>query len=60
MAWPRQTRLLAALAILISSAATAGDFSVGISAGVDRGKVDCVASFRCDHGCSYAEAYGAY
>lgn len=57
---PDKRGLLAALALLASSVAAAGDFSVGIGAGVDRGKVDCVASFACDKGSGYGKVYGAY
>ena len=54
-------RCLLALA-LTSGAGAAGaqDFSVGIGAGLDRGKVDCVASFACDHSSAFAKLYGAY
>jgi opacity protein-like surface antigen len=52
--------LLAAAALLASTTAAAADFSVGVGAGLDRGKVDCVASFPCDHNNSFAKLYGSY
>ena len=52
--------LLVAAALLASTAAAAADFSVGLGSGLDRGKVDCVASFACDHSSSYAKFYGGY
>ena len=52
--------VLAAVALFASHAATAADFSVGIGGGVDRGKVDCVASFPCDRSSGHAKFYGAY
>ena len=52
--------LLASAALAAAGNATAADFSVGIGAGLDRGKVDCVASFACDHSSAFAKLYGAY
>ena len=52
--------ILAALALLGSSVAAASDFSVGIGAGLDRGKVDCAASFPCDRSSAQAKLYGTY
>ena len=40
--------------------ATAADFSVGLGAGVDRGRVDCVASFPCDRSSSHLKLTGAW
>lgn len=57
---PKVRRLLAAGAMLASSAVAAADFSVGVGAGIDRGKVDCLAAFPCDHSSAHAKIYGAY
>ena len=47
---------------LVSGAGAAGaqDFSVGIAAGFDRGRVDCVVSFPCDRSSTYGKLTGAY
>ena len=42
------------------SAAFAGDFSIGLGLGADRGRVDCVASFPCDHSSIHWKLTGAY
>ena len=40
-----------AVAVLLgfSGHAAAADLSIGLSAGADQGRVDCVASFLCNH-----------
>ena len=50
----------AACACLIAGAASAADFSVGLGAGLDRGRVDCVASFACDRSSSHWKLTGGY
>ncbi|MDQ2735713.1 MAG: hypothetical protein M3Y55_12180, partial [Pseudomonadota bacterium] len=52
--------LFALFGACCASAATAQDFSVGIAAGPDRGRVDCVASFPCDRSSSHWKLTGAY
>lgn len=44
----------------VGPAAAAPDISVGVGAGVDRGRVDCVASFACDRSSSHAKLTGGY
>lgn len=54
-------RWLFALAILCCAGATAAqDFSVGLAAGPDRGRVDCVATFPCDRSSTHWKLTGAY
>ena len=50
----------AACACLLAGAASAADFSVGLGAGLDRGRVDCVASFACDRSSSHWKLTGGY
>ena len=50
----------AACVCLIAGAASAADFSVGLGAGLDRGRVDCVASFACDRSSSHWKLTGGY
>lgn len=52
--------LLGAAALIGASAAAAADFSVGVSAGADRGRVDCVASFPCDRGSAHWKLFASY
>ena len=42
------------------AAAAAQDFSVGVGAGPDRGRVDCVASFPCDRSSTHWKLTGSY
>ena len=51
---------LAAAGLLVAGAATAADFSVGVGAGADRGRVDCVASFPCDRQSGHFKVNGSY
>lgn len=53
-------RLLAAALLIASGIAEAADFSVGLAAGTDQGRVDCVASFPCDRGSTYWKLFGDY
>lgn len=58
---PRAPRwLLAALALAAASAANAAGFSIGVAAGADRGRVDCVAPFACDRGSAFAKLFAGY
>ena len=43
-----------------AGSAIAGDFSVGLGAGADRGRVDCVASFACDRSSAHWKLTGGY
>lgn len=43
-----------------SLSAKAQQFSVGVGAGVDRGKTDCVATCACDRGSAFAKLVGGY
>lgn len=52
--------LFAAAALIGASAAVAADFSVGVGAGADRGRVDCVASFPCDRGSAGWKLFAGY
>jgi hypothetical protein len=52
--------LAGALAAAGTSAAQAQDFSIGIAAGSDEGRVDCVASFPCDRSSSHWKLTGAW
>ncbi len=40
--------------------AHAQQLSVGLGAGLDRGKVDCVASYDCDRSSAHAKAFAGY
>jgi len=57
---PAARRLLAALALTGATAANAAGFGIGIAAGPDRGRVDCVASFACDRSSAFAKLFAAY
>ena len=61
---PSATRVrqlaFAVAAIGLTGPACAGDFDIGIGAGVDRGRVDCVASFPCDRSSSHAKLTADY
>jgi hypothetical protein len=52
--------LTAAACAVASIGAHAGDFSVGVGAGVDRAKVDCVAAYPCDRGSAHAKLFVGY
>ncbi|MEO8835617.1 MAG: outer membrane beta-barrel protein [Caldimonas sp.] len=52
--------LAGALAAAGAGAAHAQDFLIGIAAGSDRGRVDCVASFPCDRSSSRWKLTGAW
>lgn len=52
--------LAAAACGLFAGAAVAADFSIGVGAGADHGKVDCVESFVCDRSSAYAKLTGSY
>ena len=54
--WP----VLAAGLLGWSTLAGAADFSVGLSAGADQGRVDCVASFPCDRRSSHLKLSAGY
>lgn len=49
-----------ALTALTSGRAHAGDFSVGLGLGADRGHVDCIAAYPCDRGSTQAKLFAAY
>jgi hypothetical protein len=51
---------IAVSVIGLSGPARAADIEIGISAGVDRGRVDCVASFACDRSSSHVKLSAAY
>ena len=54
-------RLLTAVALIgASTAAAATDFSVGLGAGADQGRVDCVASFPCERSSAHAKLFAGY
>ena len=59
--WRRAGRCLATLVALAGAgAAGAQNVTLGIAAGPDRGKVDCVASFACDRSSTSFKLTGAY
>lgn len=53
-------RAAAVCMLPFSAAAAAADFSVGVGAGVDRGRVDCVASFACDRSGTHGKLTAGY
>ena len=54
--WP----VLATVLLGWSALAAAADFSVGLSAGADQGRVDCVASFPCERRSSHLKLSAGY
>jgi opacity protein-like surface antigen len=52
--------LVAAAACACAATASAADWSIGVGAGGDRGRVDCVASFPCDRSAGYAKLFAGY
>ena len=52
--------LFAAAASIAAPWVAAADFSVGVGAGADRGRVDCVASFPCDRGSAHGKLFAGY
>lgn len=53
-------RALLIVAAFASGAASAADFTAGASAGLTRGRVDCIASMPCDHSGAGFKVYGGY
>ena len=51
---------VAVLACIGAAAVAAQGFSVGVAAGPDRGRVDCVASFPCDRASTQFKLSGAW
>lgn len=51
---------LAAASLMVGGAAVAADVDIGLSAGLDTGRVDCVASAPCDHRSTHVKATAAY
>jgi Outer membrane protein beta-barrel domain len=51
---------LTAACAAIGLPAQAQQFSIGLGAGLDRGKVDCVAGYACDHGSAHAKLFAGY
>ncbi len=52
--------LLATASLMAGSAASAADVEVGLSAGIDTGRVDCVASAPCDRRSNHVKLSAAY
>ena len=52
--------LVAAAASIGASGAAAADFSIGVGAGADQGRVDCVASSPCDRGSGHWKLFAGY
>ena len=52
--------LLVGAALMGATLAAAAEFSIGAGAGVDRGRVDCVASFPCDRSSTHAKLFAGY
>ena len=53
-------RLLTAGTLVVSGAAPAADFSIGLGVGADRGRVDCVASSPCDRSNAHGKLTAGY
>ena len=57
----RRARCVFVATLLISAGAACGaDFSIGLGAYADRGRVDCVASFPCDRSSAGGKLFAAY
>lgn len=52
--------LFASVAALGGANVDAADFSLGVGAGADRGRVECVASFPCDRGSAYGKLFAGH
>jgi predicted porin len=52
--------LFAAVILSGASAAIAADFSLGVGAGADQGRGDCVASFPCDRRSAHGKLFAGY
>ena len=52
--------LFAAAASIGAGAVAAADFSIGVGAGPDQGRVDCVASFPCDRSSGHGKLFAGY
>lgn len=52
--------LLVGAGLACATSAGAADFSVGASAGADRGRVDCVAAYPCDRSSTHVKLTAAY
>ena len=57
---PAARWLLAGAVLSGAPLAGAAGFSVGVGGGVDRGRVDCVASFPCDRSSTHAKLFAGY
>lgn len=55
-----RARGLVLAASLAGTGAMAGEVSLGVSAGADQGRVDCVAAFPCDHRSSHVKLFVGY
>ena len=59
--WHNRLRwLFAAAGSTAVGAVAAAEFSVGVGAGADRGRVDCVASFPCDRGSAHGKLFAGF
>ena len=55
------SRYMFAVSLLLASlTARAGDFSIGLGAGAEQGKTDCVAGYSCEHGSTHAKLFLGY
>lgn len=52
--------LTAAAGAVACLSAHAGDFNVGVGAGVDQGKADCVAAYPCDRSSTHTKLFFGY
>ena len=48
------------LSTLLTAPVRADGISIGIGAGIDRGRTDCVTAYACDHGNSFGKVDAAY
>lgn len=51
---------LAVACTVASLSAHARDLSIGVGAGIDRAKTDCVAAYACNHSSAHAKLFVAY
>ena len=57
---PVRWSMAAAVLLGFSGHAAAADLSIGLSAGADQGRVDCVASFPCNHRSTHVKLTAGY
>ena len=53
-------KAIPAVLALWGPATQAGDFSLGLGLGFDRGRTDCIAGYPCDHASAHGKLFGTY